>query len=262
MEVIVNGLKAHAATGSRDLNADEPAVILVHGAGLDRTVWQLQTRNIAYMGRRAYAVDLPGHGRSKGKALNSIEEMADWIPAFMDAAGIDKAKLIGHSMGSFVTLEAAERYPDRVESLCLMGISDSMPVHPDLLAAAERNERLAPELIIYWGLGEKAKVGGHPHPGLWVHNASQILFENAADGVLFNDLAACNVYTGAVAAAGNVKCETLFILGKDDMMTPARKASPLADAMGNAKTTVIEKCGHMMLLERPNQVHDALKGFV
>jgi len=262
MEITVNGLKAHAATGGRDLNADEPAVILVHGAGLDRTVWQLQTRNIAYMGRRAYAVDFPGHGRSEGKALNSIEEMADWIPAFMDAAGIDKAKLIGHSMGSFVTLEAAARYPDRVEGLCLMGVSDSMPVHPDLLAAAERNERLAPELIIYWGLGEKAKVGGHPHPGLWVHNASQILFENAGDGVLFNDLAACNVYTGAVDAAGKVKCETLYILGKDDMMTPARKARPLADAMANAKTTVIEKCGHMMLLERPNQVHDALRGFV
>jgi len=262
MEVTVNGLKAHAATGSREINADEPAVILVHGAGLDRTVWQLQTRNIAYMGRRAYAVDLPGHGRSEGEALTSIEEMADWIASFMDAAGIDKARLIGHSMGSFVTLEAAARYPDRVEGLCLMGVSDSMPVHPDLLAAAERNERLAPELIIYWGLGEKAKVGGHPHPGLWVHNASQILFENAAAGVLFNDLAACNVYTGAVAAAGKVKCETLFILGKDDMMTPARKAKSLADAMENARTAVIEKCGHMMLLERPNQVHDALKGFV
>jgi len=262
MEVTVNGLKAHAATGSRDLNADEPAVILVHGAGLDRTVWQLQTRNIAYMGRRAYAVDLPGHGRSEGEALNSIVEMADWIASFMDAAGIEKAKLIGHSMGSFVTLETAARHPHRVEGLCLMGVSDSMPVHPDLLAAAERNERLAPELIIYWGLGEKAKVGGHPHPGLWVHNASQILFENARDGVLFNDLAACNVYTGALNAAGKVKCETLFILGKDDMMTPARKAKPLADAMANAKTTVVEKCGHMMLLERPNQVHDALKGFV
>jgi len=262
MEVTVNGQKAFAATGSRELNANEPAVIFVHGAGLDRTIWQLQTRNIAHMGRRAYAVDLPGHGRSEGAALNSIEAMADWVVAFMDAADIGAAKLIGHSMGAFVTLEAAARFPDRVDGLCLMGVSDCMPVHPDLLAAAEKNERLAPELIVYWGLGEKAKIGGHPHPGLWVHNASQILFENAAEGVLHNDLAACNVYQGAVAAAARVKCETLFILGKDDMMTPARKAKPLAETMANARTELIEKCGHMMLIERPHQVHHALRGFV
>jgi pimeloyl-ACP methyl ester carboxylesterase len=262
MEVTVNGHKVHAATGSRVINPDEPAVILIPGAGLDRTVWQLQTRNIAHMGRQAYALDLPGHGRSEGKALGSIEEMADWVADFMDAAGIKKAKLIGHSMGSFVVLATAARHADRVDGICLMGISNMMPVHPDLLAAAERNERLAPELIIFWGLGEKAKIGGHPHPGLWVHNASQILFENARDGVLHNDLAACNAYQGAEEAAANVKCKALFILGKDDMMTPARKAAPLADAIEEATTVVIPKCGHMMLIERPNQVHDALKGFV
>lgn len=262
MDVTVNGHKTFAATGGRALNPDEPAVILVHGAGLDRTVWQLQTRNIAFMGRRVYAVDLPGHGRSEGDALTTIEDMAGWIPDFMDAANIEKAKLIGHSMGSFVTLEAAARYPDRVEALCLMGISDTMPVHPDLIAAAERNERLAPELIIFWGLGEKAKIGGHPHPGLWVHNASQIIFENAKTGVLHNDLAACNAYQGALEAASKVKCKTLFVLGKDDMMTPANKGKIVADAIENATLDVIDKCGHMMIIERPHSVHAALKGFV
>lgn len=262
MEVMVNGHKTFAATGSRVLNRDEPAVILVHGAGLDRTVWQLQTRNIAFMGRQVYAVDLPGHGRSQGEALKSIEEMADWIVDFMDAANIDTAKLIGHSMGSFVTLETAARYPERVDALCLMGISDTMPVHPDLLAAAERNERLAPELIIYWGLGEKAKIGGHPHPGLWVHNASQIIFENAKSGVLHNDLAACNAYQGALDAASRVSCETLFVLGEDDMMTPAKKGRIIANVMANATVEAIQKCGHMMIIERPHSVHAALKGFV
>jgi pimeloyl-ACP methyl ester carboxylesterase len=262
MDVIVNGHKAFAATGSRALNPDEPAIILVHGAGLDRTVWQLQTRNIAFMGRQVYAVDMPGHGRSGGEALTAIEDMADWVGDFMDAAGIKTAKLIGHSMGSFVALEAAARFPNRVDALCLMGISDTMPVHPDLLAAAQRNERLAPELIIFWGLGEKAKIGGHPHPGLWVHNASQIIFENAKNGVLHNDLAACNAYQGALDAASKVECETLFVLGKDDMMTPAKKGKAVANAIKSATMNVIEKCGHMMIIERPHSVYAALKNFV
>jgi len=262
MEVTVQGQMVHAATGGRAWNGDEPAVILVHGAGLDRTIWQLQTRNIAYMGRRAIAVDLPGHGRSGGALLATIEDIADWIPGFMDAAGIKTAKLIGHSMGALVTLEAAARHPSRVDKLCLMGVSEMMPVHPDLLDAAEKNQTLAPELIVYWGLGEKAKIGGHPHPGLWVHNASQTLLELSGEGVLFNDLSACNAYKGALEAAAKVKCETLFVLGKDDMMTPARKARSLADAIENSATILIERCGHMMMSERPNQVYDALKGFV
>jgi len=262
MEISVNGLKAFAATGGRALNANEPAVIFVHGAGLDRTIWQLQTRNIAFMGRRVYALDLPAHGRSDGQPLATITDMADWVVAFMDAAGIDKAKLIGHSMGAFVSLETAAKHPDRVEKLCLMGVAETMPVHPDLLAAAKDNQNLAPQLIVCWGLGEAAKIGGHPHPGYWLKNSCQTLLERAKNGVLFNDLTACDHFKGALDAATRVDCETLFVLGKDDMMTPVKKARPLADAVQTSTTAMIEDCGHMLMNERPHQVFEALKRFV
>jgi len=262
MDLSFDGRTVHAATGSRAIHPDEPAVILVHGAGMDRTVWQLQTRNIANMGRRAFAVDLPGHGRSDGPLLGTIEDMADWVGAFLDAAGIEKCKLIGHSMGALTALETAARFPDRMDGLCLMGVAESMPVHPDLLAAAEKNEPLAPELIVYWGLGEKAQVGGHPHPGLWIHGASRTLLDLSGPGVLHNDLRACNEYDGALEAAGKVTCPTLFVLGRGDKMTPAKKAKSLADIIGGSETVVVENCGHMMMTERPREVYDALKGFV
>ena len=165
-------------------------------------------------------------------------------------------------MGAFVTLEAAARYPDRVDKLCLMGIAETMPVHPELLAAAERNELLAPELIVFWGLGQKAQTGGHPAPGLWVHGASKVLLANARSGVLYTGLSACNAYQGAAEAAALVKCPTLLVLGRDDKMAPAKKAEPLAQAIGDSKTIVINQCGHMMLIERPNQVHRALMPFL
>lgn len=262
MDFQVNGRKIHAATGSRVLDRDEPAVILLHGAGMDRTVWQLQTRNIAFMGRQAYALDLPGHGRSEGEPLASISEMAEWVMAFMDAAELETATVIGHSMGALVAIEFASKHPEKLNKLCLMGIAEAMPVHPDLLAAAERNEPLGPELIVYWGMGEKAQIGGHPHSGLWVHGASKTLLDLSQPGVLFNDLAACNAYQGTLMAAEKVTSETHFILGKDDKMTPAKKAKPLAAVIGNAEINIIESCGHMMMLERPNQVYDALVGFI
>ncbi len=262
MDVTVDGKLVHAATGGRALNPNEPAVVLVHGAGLDRTIWQLQTRNIANRGRRTFAIDLPGHGRSEGPALTEIGEIADWLARFMSAAGVETATVIGHSMGALVALEMAARFPDRVDKLCLMGVAEKMPVHPDLLAAAEKNQPLAAELIVYWGLGEKAQIGGHPLPGLWVHQSSQVLLEKAPANVLFGDLTACNGYASAIEAAARVTCPTVLVLGRDDKMTPIKKARPLAEAIADQRTVIIEKCGHMVMSERPNQVFDALKGFV
>lgn len=262
MDVQVDGYQAHAATGSREINTAEPSVIFIHGAGMDRTVWQLQTRNVAHMGRRAYAVDLPAHGRSEGKAKPSIEAMADWIIAFMDATDIATATLVGHSMGSLIALEVAARNPGRMDRLCLMGVAETMPVHPDLLEAAKQNEMRANDLIVYWGVGNKAQIGGHLHPGLWVNGASRVLLNNAKGDVLYNDLSACDAYQGALDAAKRITCKTRFILGREDQMTPARKANTLIEAIDDADCVVIDHCGHMMMLERPNPVHAALKGFI
>ncbi|NQW01129.1 MAG: alpha/beta hydrolase [Rhodospirillales bacterium] len=262
MDFQVDGEQVHAATGSRPLERAEPAIILIHGAGMDRTVWQLQTRNIAYQGRQVYAVDLPGHGRSAGAALTSIEAMADWLDRFMAAAGLKTATVIGHSMGALVAIAFAARYPARMDNLCLMGIAETMPVHPDLLSAAKNNEALAADLIVFWGVGEKAQTGGHPHPGLWVQGASRTLLGLSRSDVLYVDLVACNAYAGVLAAAQKVQCPTRFILGRDDKMTPAARARSLGAAIGQSETTVIDSCGHMMMLECPNQVHAALVGIV
>ncbi len=262
MDFMVDGLKTHVATGGRENIAGEPVVILVHGAGMDRTIWQLQSRNIAYRGRRVLAVDLPGHGRSEGTPPETIPEMADWLARFMEAASVEKATLIGHSMGSLISLDMAARYPDKIDQLVLMGVAETMPVHPDLLQAARDNKPLAPELIVFWGLGDKAKIGGHPTPGLWVHGASETLLNISPPDMLGNDLAACNDYMSGAEAARKVKCPTLFVLGREDQMTPAKKGMALAEMVADSRSVIIERCGHMMMSERPNQVFDALKGFV
>ena len=262
MDVQVDGCRAHAATGSRPINNQERAVIFIHGAGMDRTVWQLQTRNVAYMGRQVYSVDLPGHGWSEGQALSSVAEMADWIIRFMDAANVQTASLIGHSMGALVALECAARNPDRLDKLCLMGVAEEMPVHPALLEAAQQNLPIASELIVFWGVGEEAQRGGHPHPGLWVHGASQTLLDMSRPGVLYSDLNACNTYKSATERATSVTCETLFILGHQDKMTPVKSARSLSAAITLSSTEVIDRSGHMMMLERPDEVHKALTSFI
>ena len=165
-------------------------------------------------------------------------------------------------MGSLIVLDAAARYPKRLERLILTGIAEAMPVHPSLLDAANSNKPLAPELIIYWGLGDKAQIGGHPLPGLWVHGASEALLKNAKVGVLGNDLAACDNYGDARHIAAKVTCPTHFVLGQDDKMTPIKSGRSLAAAINKSEVYILEKCGHMMMLERPNEMYKVLRDLI
>ncbi len=258
MDITVDGIQIHVATGSRDLDPSEPAVLLVHGSGMDRTVWQMQTRYLAHKGRRVLAVDLPGHGRSGGDAIADMAGMADWLARFMDVVGVDTACVAGHSMGSLIAIEMAARHPARVRSLGLVGTAAAMPVHPDLIAAAEAGEELAPNLITDWGFSVGAHMGGHPSPGLWVSRAGFRIIANGRYETLAVGLRACNDYTGAVEAAAKITCPTRLILGAEDRMTPVKAAQPLIDVIAGAEVIVLPGVGHMLPTEAPAAVAKAL----
>jgi pimeloyl-ACP methyl ester carboxylesterase len=259
MKLSVNGLEAFVATGGRPFDSSLPALLFLHGAGFDHTAWALHDRWFAHHGFAVLAPDLPGHGRSPGPLLPSIGEMADWAIALLDAAGVDGAHLVGHSMGSLIALEAAARHPERVTALSLIGTAATMTVGPDLLKAAETNDQAAVDMVSIWGLGFNAELGGSLAPGLWMHGAAQSVLRRCQPGVLFNDLSACNSYQNALAAAAKISVPTTLILGERDMMTPARAGKTLAAAIAHSRTTVLPGAGHMMMTERPDELLAALK---
>ena len=86
----VDGLPSYAYTGSRPLVAGQPAVVFIHGGGLDHSVWIHQSRYFAHHGFNAVALDLPGHGRSEGDPLGTIAGMAHWTMSAADALGIER----------------------------------------------------------------------------------------------------------------------------------------------------------------------------
>ena len=259
MELSVNGDKVFAATGGRIFDGALPVVCFLHGAGLDHSVWSLQARYLAHHERAVLAVDMPGHGGSEGAPLSSIAEMADWVASFLDAAGVEKAALVGHSMGALVAIEAAVRGPELIGALVLLGAAETMPVHPDLLAAARENDPLAARLITSWGHAGDSKVGGHPAPGLWMVGGAMRLLERSRPGTLYADLKACADYGSAAPAANRVACPTVLVLGAADMMTPCAKGEALAAAVEGAATVVLPGCGHMVMVERPDATTDALR---
>src|SRR5476649_2438073 len=259
MQLSVNDKDIFVATGGREFDASQPAIVLLHGAGFDHTAWALHSRWFAHHGYGVLAPDLPGHGRSSGAPLSTIADMADWTAALLDASGASKARLIGHSMGSLIALETAARHPAKVTALALIGTADTMTVGPDLLKAAEANDHTAIDMVSIWGLGFAAELGGSLAPGLWMHFGAERVLEQCRPGVLFNDLSACNSYQGALAAAANVTVPATLILGERDMMTPARAGKALAAALPNSRTVVLPGAGHMMMVERPDELLAALR---
>jgi len=260
MQLSVNGNEAFAATGGREFDRSQPTVVLLHGAGFDHTAWALHSRWFAHHGYGVLAPDMPGHGRSCGAPLRSIAEMADWTAALLEAAGVARAILVGHSMGSLVALETAARHPAKVSALGLIGTTATMNVGPDLLKAAEANDHAAVDMVSIWGLGFDAELGGSLAPGLWMHGGAQRVLERCPPGVLFSDLSACNAYQDALAAASKITVPTTLVLGERDMMTPSRGGKALAAALPNSRIVVLPGAGHMMMAERPDELLAALQG--
>jgi len=264
MIVNVQGLDAYCYTGGKTFDAGLPTVVFIHGAQNDHSVWALQTRHLAHHGFGVLAVDLPGHGRSKGAALKTIEDMADWLLAVLEAAGVRCALLAGHSMGSLIALEAAFRQPARITALALVGTTYPMKVADALLATARDDEPRAIDMVNQWSHSSIAHKPSAPAPGFYVMNGARRLMQrmsaiNPAQ-LFFTDFSACNDYANGAAAAASVICPTLFLFGAKDVMTPPRSTSMLTAAIAHGNVVTVD-AGHQMMAEAPDAVLDALLAF-
>ncbi len=261
MLLTVDKYQVYAYTANHLIDAAKPTVVFVHGAANDHSVWTLQSRYFAYHGWNVLAADLPGHGKSQGAPYASVGEIADWIVRLLDAAKVKKAALVGHSMGSLAALETAARHPERVSSLVMIGTAVPMPVSKPLLDASNADDHAAFEMINFYAHSGAAQIGGNRMPGVWMMGNDMRLMERSGPGVLHADFTACNTFDGGLAAATEVDCQTLLILGKRDQMTPAKAASEVASRFKNARTVVLDGAGHALMAERPDEVLNALIGF-
>ncbi len=259
MRVVVNGSDAYVATGGKKFDPALPAIVFLHGAGMDHSVWALLARSFAHHGFGVLAPDLPGHGRSTGTPLSSIAALADWTAALIDAAGVATARIVGHSMGTLIALETAARHSGKVSGLGLIATAAPMRVSDDLLNAAKANDHAAIDMMSIWGEGYRATLGGSMAPGLWMLGGAERLLERARPGVIFADLSACNAYTEALAAAAKVTVPSIVIQGSRDVMTPLKGGKAIAAAIPGCRLAMIEGAGHMLMSERPEEVLAALR---
>jgi pimeloyl-ACP methyl ester carboxylesterase len=262
MKLTVQGREAYAYTGGKPFDASLPTIAFVHGALNDHSVWTLLARWAAHHGFGVLAVDLPGHMRSAGPALTSVDAMADWLLTLLDAAGVKHAALAGHSLGSLVALEAAARAPDRATRLLMFGSAVPMPVTDALLNASRDAPHKAIDMVVSYSFSTLAAKPSYPGPGVWLRGSARGLMHqvlaHGGDPLLFHtDFVACNEYQGGQAAAERVRCPAHLILGAADQMTPPRNTRAITTALKAQVHTV--PGGHFLMQECPDDVLGAMR---
>jgi pimeloyl-ACP methyl ester carboxylesterase len=240
--------------------AAAPAILLIHGAGHDRGVWQAVAAGLAAAGRRVIVPDLPGHGDSEGEATGTVDAMAAWVLAFADALGLERFELAGHSMGSLIGLAAATAAPARIVRLHLLGSLAPMPVAPLLLEAARNDPAQAHALINKFSFAPAEVLGEERRRALEAGNRARM--ERNGSETLARDLTACNAWQEGLAAAARRDGPTLLLCGALDRMTPVKAVGPLHEALqaggGEVRRVELPGCGHAMQEEDPAAVVRAL----
>jgi len=266
MDIAVNGHPLYAYTGGKPFVATQPTVVFIHGVLNDHSVWILQSRHFAHNGWNVLAIDLPGHGRSKGQPPASVQEAAASVLALLDALKVGQAALVGHSFGSLIALEAAARAPERVRQLVLCGTAFPMKVSPALLEASVNAPEKAIHMVNVFSHSTLSPPPSALGPGTWLYGASRalmrrVLASNREANVFHIGFVACDSYADGEQAMAAVQCPTLFIIGRHDQMTPPKAARSLARSARQAQIVEVE-AGHAMMTEAPGAVLDALRAFL
>jgi len=241
----------HNSAGSRE--DSDPPLILIHGAGGSHLHWSPTTRRLS--GRNTYAIDLPGHGRSPGDALRTIPEYVEVLASWIKHEAIRRPVLIGHSMGGAIALSAGLTIPEAHRTPDGLVTSDHLPVNPTLLGMLGRDETFtqAVDLIMKWSFSPSSA------PRLLELCRKRML--QVPRLVLFSDYRACEQFD-VQGRLGEIRLPTLVICGADDKMTPARAVRRLAQSIADSRLAIIEAAGHMVMLEQPPAVDEAVLDFL
>lgn len=257
MELQIDGQPVFIATGQQDFDPGKATIVFLHGAGMDHTVWTLFARYFARRGHNVLVPDLPAHGRSGGEPLHSVPAMAGWVDSVLDALGVERAAIVGHSMGSLIAFEMAASYPARTACAVLLGFALPMAVGPPLLDAARNNDPAAIDMMVIFGHDFRSQLGGNRVSGVHVVNSAKRLLERNRPGVLFNDLSACNAYAND-SAAQTIVCPVVFGSGERDKMTSPRAAAAMAQELAHARFEIVANSGHGVMAEQPELTHRLL----
>ena len=253
----------HLNIDYRDQGSGEP-VIFIHAFPLNQTMWDEQVAALTHH-CRAITLDLRGFGGSDvADGPATMEQMAADVRSLMSALDIERATLVGLSMGGYVSLAFYREYPDAVRALVLADTRASGDTHAARerrLQSADKAERqgaaaIADDMVPLL-LG---KTTQQTRPDI-AARVRQMIVDNSPQGIAAaqRGMAARRDSTYMLAA---VDFPTLILVGAEDQLTPVGEAEAMRDGIRGARLQVIEGAGHLSNIERPREFNAALREFL
>ncbi|MFO0561806.1 MAG: alpha/beta fold hydrolase [Polyangiales bacterium] len=238
-----------------------PCAVLVHAFPFDRRMWKHVARPLAEK-RRVLAPDLRGFGHASSMpSPRTLDEHADDLARLLDERSIDRASLVGLSMGGYIALAFAERHPSRLAQLALC---DSRAAADSDAQKAGRKQSMA--LVssqgvsaLYAGL-EPRLFAPEPLP-IALDMMRAIATSQGRDAVL-SALAAMRDRPDRSDVWSALTVPTLCVVGRHDAITPVSELQALAESTNSGRCVIIENAGHLPNAEAPEALVAALDAFL
>jgi pimeloyl-ACP methyl ester carboxylesterase len=252
-EMTVRGMKIHyLEVMGKTLSRDWP-ILFIHGSGGNAGLWRKVMKELEGE-YRSLAVDLPGHGLSPGEGLKGVAESGEWVKDFLEAMGLQRVILGGHSFGGAVVQYMALRYAPKLKAILLIGTGARLRVLPEAL-----------EMMRKMALGE---IPPQFHPWVFAEKAPpEIIAEGerewARTGSLarYNDFVSCDQFD-IIGEVEKIRLPALIACGKEDRLTPVKYSEFLNHKISGSKMEVIEGAGHLVMLENPHGLSQAILRFL
>ena len=223
-------------------------LVFIHGAGCSSLSFYYQLRHF----RSAKAIDLPGH--PDGKPCESIDGYLEWVRGFIKARRYKNVVLCGHSMGGAIAMRYAQRYPEELKGLMLLGTGAKLKVHPYYLercqVSGEDNQPWLEQHLEYYRDVPQEVV--------------PVLRQRAAEvgpEVELNDLMACDSFD-MMDCVGDIRLPTRVICGSDDVMTPVKYSQFLTNSIDGASQAIITGGSHFVHMEKYQKVNEEIEDFL
>ncbi len=245
-----------------EAGAGEP-VVLLHGYPMDRTLWAPQLAAPA-PGFRYLAPDLPGFGETPRGSAPHVDAWADWIAAFLDARGIDRAVVGGLSMGGYLAFAFWRRHPARVRALVLCDTragadtpdGRAKRVEMQQVARAEGAGAIAARMIT----GMTGKTTRAERPAV-VATLEAMMRRAPVPGIV-DALQLLMDRPDSTPTLETITVPALVLCGDEDAITPLAESRAMHAAIPGSRLGVVPRAGHASNLESPEAFNALLSGFL
>jgi pimeloyl-ACP methyl ester carboxylesterase len=253
MHLNIEGAQLHIVEPQGRGTEKDPALLLLHGAAGDASVWDEQVRYFA--GRRLlFRLELPGHGQSGSSGEEHISAYAKWVRL---AAGelfpSQPFVLVGHSMGGAVGLELATTPPVEMKGIVLIGTGAKLGVTRAIFQMLTENLE-----AFFQSTAEFAFSARAPQE---LRERFVRATRQCPPAVILKDFRACDRFD-IRDRLGDIRLPTLIMTGKDDQLAPVRYAKYLHEKIIRSHLVLIPQAGHMVMAEQPALLNKALETFL